>query len=149
MRQKVELPADSEKELDAMARVSSPALWSPESPNLYKLVTTVETNGIVIDQKETDFGVRTIAFDATNGFLLNGQRYQIQGTCNHQDHAGVGIGMPDDLQDYRVAKLKEMGCNAIRTSHNPPTPELLDACDRLDRCSLWMKTGAWTPIITK
>jgi beta-galactosidase len=131
LRQKVELPAGSEKDLDAMTRVSSPDLWSPESPNLYKLVTTVETNGIVVDRKETDFGIRTVAFDATNGFLLNGKRYQIQGTCNHQDHAGVGIGIPDDLQDYRVAKLKEMGCNAIRTSHNPPTPELLDACDRM------------------
>jgi len=131
MRQKIELPAGSEKQLDAMTRISSPDLWSPESPNLYKLVTTVETNGKVVDQKEMAFGIRTIAFDSTNGFFLNGQRYQIQGTCNHQDHAGVGVGIPDDLQDFRVTKLKEMGCNAIRTSHNPPTPELLDACDRL------------------
>jgi beta-galactosidase len=131
MRQKVVLPAGSEKELEVMTHVSSPDLWSPESPSLYKLVTTVETNGKVMDQKETTFGIRTVAFDSTNGFLLNGKRYQIQGTCNHQDHAGVGTAMPDDLQDYRVAKLKEMGCNAIRTSHNPPTPELLDACDRL------------------
>jgi beta-galactosidase len=131
VRQKVELPAGSEKELDAMTRVSSPALWSPESPSLYRLVTTVESGGKIVDQKETAFGIRTVAFEATNGFLLNGKRYQIQGTCNHQDHAGVGLAMPDDLQDFRVAKLKEMGCNAIRTSHNPPTPELLDACDRL------------------
>jgi beta-galactosidase len=108
-----------------------PALWSPETPNLYKLITTVESDGKVVDREETSFGIRTIAFDATNGFLLNGKRYQIQGTCNHQDHAGVGSAMPDALQYYRVKKLKEMGCNAIRTSHNAPTPELLDACDRL------------------
>ena len=108
-----------------------PQLWSPETPNLYKLITTVESDGKVVDREETFFGIRTIAFDATNGFLLNGKRYQIQGTCNHQDHAGVGTSMPDALQYYRVKKLKEMGCNAIRTSHNAPTPELLDACDRL------------------
>jgi len=108
-----------------------PLLWSPETPNLYKLITTVESDGKVVDREETSFGIRTIAFDATNGFLLNGKRYQIQGTCNHQDHAGVGSAMPDALQYFRVKKLKEMGCNAIRTSHNAPTPELLDACDRL------------------
>jgi beta-galactosidase len=108
-----------------------PQFWSPETPNLYKLITTVESDGKVVDREETSFGIRTVAFDATNGFLLNGKRYQIQGTCNHQDHAGVGSAMPDALQYFRVKKLKEMGCNAIRTSHNAPTPELLDACDRL------------------
>jgi len=113
-------------------------LWSPESPKLYKLITTVEimaggalmANG-VLDQTETTFGIRTFAFDATNGFLLNGQHYELHGTCNHQDMAGVGAALPDALQAFRVGKLKEFGCNAYRTSHNPPTPELLDACDRL------------------
>jgi beta-galactosidase len=108
-----------------------PALWSPESPKLYKLVVTVETGGNVVDRKETEFGIRTVAFDAKRGFLLNGWPYVIKGTCNHQDHAGVGSAMPDALQYFRVKKLKEMGSNAIRTSHNPPTPELLEACDRL------------------
>ena len=77
------------------------------------------------------FGIRTVGFDKDNGFLLNGKHYRIYGTCNHQDHAGVGAAIPDALQEFRVKKLKEFGCNAIRTSHNPPTPELLDACDRL------------------
>ncbi len=72
-----------------------------------------------------------MGFDATNGFLLNGKHYEIYGTCNHQDAAGVGAAIPDALQEFRVKQLKEFGCNAIRTSHNPPTPELLDACDRL------------------
>ena len=72
-----------------------------------------------------------MGFDPTNGFLLNGKHYELYGTCNHQDHAGVGAAIPDALQEFRVKKLKEFGCNAIRTSHNPPTPELLDACDRL------------------
>jgi len=111
--------------------VSSPELWSPENPKLYKLITTVEVGSNVVDRVETEFGIRTIAFDADKGFLLNGKPYTIKGTCNHQDHAGVGSAIPDALQYWRVAKLKEMGCNAIRTSHNEPTPELLDACDRL------------------
>ena len=71
------------------------------------------------------------AFDADKGFLLNGQPYVLKGTCNHQDHAGVGAALPDALQSFRIARLKELGCNAYRCSHNPPTPELLDACDRL------------------
>ena len=106
-------------------------LWSPESPKLYKLITTVEVDGKVVDQKTTEFGIRTFAFDPANGFLLNGKHYELYGTCNHQDMAGVGAALPDALQYFRVARLKEFGCNAIRTSHNPPTPELLDACDHL------------------
>jgi beta-galactosidase len=119
------------KEISATATVSAPILWSPESPKLYKLVTTVESGGKTVDQTETEFGIRTIAFDGTNGFLLNGKPYAIRGTCNHQDHAGVGVAVPDALWNFRVAKLKEMGCNAIRTSHNEPAEELLEACDRL------------------
>ncbi len=84
-----------------------------------------------MDEKETTFGIRTVAFDANKGFLLNGKPYELYGTCNHQDMAGVGAALPDRLQYFRIEKLKEMGCNAIRTSHNPPTPELLEACDHL------------------
>ena len=111
--------------------IASPILWSPENPKLYKLITTVLVSNTIVDQKETLFGIRTVGFDATNGFLLNGKHYELNGTCNHQDMAGVGAALPDALQSFRVAKLKEFGCNAIRTSHNPPTPELLDACDHL------------------
>ncbi len=112
----------------------TPELWSPENPKLYKFITTVidqDHGNKIVDQKETEFGIRTLAFDPTNGFLLNGKHYELYGTCNHQDMAGVGAALPDALQEFRVKKLKEFGCNAIRTSHNPPTPELLDACDRL------------------
>ncbi len=109
----------------------TPILWSPENPKLYKLVTTVEVGGKIVDRKETSFGIRTVGFDKDKGFLLNGQPYELKGTCNHQDMAGVGAALPDALQYFRVAKLKEFGCNAYRTSHNPPTPELLEACDHL------------------
>ncbi|MDR3401579.1 MAG: beta-galactosidase GalA, partial [Chthoniobacter sp.] len=125
------LEADSRRVADLDTKLASPVLWSPEDPKLYQLITTVQVNGKVVDQLTTEFGIRTVGFDATNGFLLNGRHYELQGTCNHQDMAGVGAALPDALQYFRVAKLKEFGCNAIRTSHNPPTPELLEACDRL------------------
>jgi beta-galactosidase len=112
-------------------KVSAPELWSPESPKLYRLVTTVLSEGKVVDRKETEFGIRTVAFDPNEGFLLNGRHYEIQGTCNHQDAAGVGVALPDALEYFRIAKLKEMGCNAYRTSHNAPNIEVLEACDRL------------------
>ncbi|MGA3179589.1 MAG: beta-galactosidase GalA [Verrucomicrobiota bacterium] len=113
------------------AQAAAPRLWSPETPRLYKLVTTVTCGGVTVDRTETEFGIRTLVFDADKGFLLNGQPYEIKGTCNHQDHAGVGAALPDALQYYRIARLKEMGGNAVRTAHNPPTAELLEACDRL------------------
>jgi beta-galactosidase len=126
-----ESKGESRRMVKLESKVSSPVLWSPESPKLYKLITTVSVEGKVVDGKETIFGIRTVAFDPNQGFLLNGRHYEIYGTCNHQDHAGVGAAIPDALQEFRVNRLKEFGCNAIRTSHNPPTPELLDACDRL------------------
>jgi beta-galactosidase len=111
--------------------VPKPRLWSLETPNLYRLVTTVERNGRTIDRTETSFGIRTIRFDREKGFFLNGKHVLLKGTCNHQDHAGVGTAIPDRLQEWRIKKLKEMGSNAYRCSHNPPAPEVLEACDRL------------------
>ncbi len=77
------------------------------------------------------FGYRTIRFDAKRGFFLNDEPVKLLGTCNHQDHAGVGVAVPDSIHEFRIRQLKEMGCNAYRCSHNPPARELLDACDRL------------------
>jgi beta-galactosidase len=111
--------------------LSDPVLWSLENPYLYKLITVIKSGGKTVDNYETPFGIRTIRFDANEGFFLNGKHVKIVGTNNHQDHAGVGTAIPDALQEYRIKVLKEMGSNAIRTSHNPPTPEFLDACDRL------------------
>jgi beta-galactosidase len=125
------LTRKSQSTVKLESKLSSPVLWSPESPRLYKLVTTVSMGGEVVDQMATFFGIRTVGFDKDKGFLLNGRHCEIYGTCNHQDHAGVGAAIPDALQEFRVKKLKEFGCNAIRTSHNPPTPELLNVCDRL------------------
>jgi beta-galactosidase len=111
--------------------VRNPLLWSVEQPNLYQLISTIEVQGVAVDTHETTFGIRTVQFDVDRGLVLNGQPVKIKGTCNHQDHAGVGAALPDRIQYYRIERLKEMGSNGYRTSHNPPTPELLGACDRL------------------
>ena len=111
--------------------VKNPLLWDIENPNLYRLETQIKQNGKIIDRYETPFGIRTMKFDAEKGFFLNGKSVKLKGTNNHQDHAGIGTALPDELQYYRIKKLKEMGSNAYRCSHHPPTPELLKACDEL------------------
>ncbi len=111
--------------------VNHPLVWSIETPHLYELRTTVLAGTTPADDYRTSFGIRTLGFDANQGFSLNGKRVELKGTCNHQDHAGLGVALPDRVQSYRIERLKAMGSNAYRTSHNPPTPELMDACDRL------------------
>ncbi len=123
--------ADGSAEFAATAKIANPSLWSIETPHLYMAIVTVVSGGKARDAERVTFGVRTVQFDADRGFFLNGQPLKIQGTCNHQDHAGVGAALPDRLQSFRVGVLQEMGCNAIRTSHNMPTPELVEACDRM------------------
>jgi len=125
------VPVDVEVTYSAAAQLSNPALWSVDSPNLYSAIVSVESDGKVRDAERVSFGVRTAVFDANKGFSLNGKSIKIQGTCNHQDHAGVGAAVPDALQWFRLGVLREMGCNAVRTSHNMPTPEWVDACDRM------------------
>ena len=101
--------------------VENPHLWSPDDPHLYTLELKGET---------FTYGIRTVVFDPNRGLLINGRRVPVNGVCCHQDHAGVGTAVPDGILDYRIRRLKAMGVNGYRTSHNPPSPELLDACDR-------------------
>ncbi len=115
----------------SITTIANAALWSPDSPNLYFAVVTVESEGKVRDAERISFGIRDIKWDADKGFFLNGKPVKIKGTCNHQDHAGVGAALPDRLQAFRMAVLKDMGGNAVRTSHNMPTPEWVEACDRM------------------
>ncbi len=110
----IKLEANSQKEISTnnsglLFTLDKYEVWTPENPKLYKLVTTVEVDGKVVDQKETLFGIRTVGFDKDKGFLLNGQPYELKGTCNHQDHAGVGAAIPDALQEFRVKQLKAFG----------------------------------------
>ena len=126
-----QISVDGAASFEATAQIHHPSLWSVDAPNLYTAIVTVKTGGKVRDAERITFGVRTARFDADHGFFLNGQPLKIQGTCNHQDHAGVGAAVPDRLQAFRIAVLQGMGCNGIRTSHNMPTPELVEACDRM------------------
>lgn len=119
------------KPVTTFLSVVKPKLWDLEAPNLYTLVTTVSNGGNEADRYETPFGIRSIRFDANEGFFLNDRPVKLQGTNNHQDHAGVGTALPDGLQYWRIKTLKKMGVNAYRCAHHPPTPELLDACDKL------------------
>ena len=108
-----------------------PSSGASTTPHLYVAVTTVEQDGKVIDTYETPFGIRTIEFTANDGFLLNGERLKINGVCDHHDLGALGTAINYRALQRQIEILKEMGCNAIRTSHNPPAPELLDLCDRM------------------
>lgn len=111
--------------------VSKPVLWDVDAPHLYKLVTEVVKDGSVVDCDTVVTGIRDARFDPDKGFLLNNRQLKLKGVNMHQDHAGVGAAIPDALQAYRLRELKKFGVNAYRSSHNPMTPEMLDACDSL------------------
>ncbi|MEK5034709.1 beta-galactosidase GalA [Paenibacillus sp. FSL R7-0302] len=111
--------------------LSSPLLWDVEAPHLYKLYSTLLVDGEERDTVTTSYGYRSIRICPDTGFYLNERPLKIKGTCNHQDHAGVGVALPDSLHEYRIQRLKEMGSNAYRCAHHNPAPELLEACDRL------------------
>ena len=108
-----------------------PKLWDIDSPNRYIAQTTVEVDGNVTDTYNTVFGIRTIEFTARNGFLLNGRRVEILGTCNHHDLGALGAAFNTSALRRQLTILKEMGCNSLRTSHNPPAPELLELADQM------------------
>jgi beta-galactosidase len=125
------IDADGSAKFTTTAKLTNPALWSVDAPYLYSAIVTMEAGGRARDAERVSFGVRTAVFDADKGFFLNGKPLKIQGTCNHHDHAGVGAALPDSLQVFRMGVLRAMGCNAVRTSHNAPTPEWVEACDRM------------------
>lgn len=113
------------------ATISNPRLWSPDKPNQYVAVTTVEHGGKTVDTYETRFGIRTLKFDPERGFFLNGERLRINGVCNHHDLGALGTAFNTRAAERQLEIMKEMGVNALRTSHNMPAPELLDLCDRM------------------
>lgn len=129
--QPVKIAAGTRTEINQSLELSKPILWSVESPRLYRLETHVQVADRSCDLYQTHFGVRSIRFDADKGFFLNNQSMKLKGVCNHQDHAGVGVAMLPTIDEWRLKQLKAMGCNAIRTAHNPPSPHLLDLCDRM------------------
>ena len=125
------------------ALVWKPKLWSPTTPDRYVAVTTLEQDGKVSEVVETPFGIRTIQFTATNGFLLNGARLAIKGVCLHHDFGALGTALNLRAMERQLELVREMGCNAIRTSHNPAAPEFLDLCDRLGFVVMEEAFDAW------
>lgn len=111
--------------------IANPKLWSPERPSLYKAITELIVDNQVTDVYQTTFGIRSIAFDNNKGFILNGKQVKIKGVCNHQDLGPLGSAVNYRALERQLILLKQMGCNAIRTSHNPPDPQLLDLCDKI------------------
>jgi beta-galactosidase len=126
-----QIPAGAEYRFVQSVVVMRPKLWGLSDPQLYSLVTTVHAAAHPIDQVTTAFGIRDARFDTDRGFLLNGERIKLNGVCLHHDGGAVGAAVPERIWQRRLALLKDMGCNAIRTSHNPPAPELLDLCDTM------------------
>jgi beta-galactosidase len=112
-------------------KLNKPTLWSTDSPILYKTISEIHESESVTDQVETEFGIRTISFDAINGFMLNGKTLKLRGGCVHHDNGILGSKAYDRAEERRVELLKSSGFNAIRSSHNPPSPAFLNACDRL------------------
>ncbi len=121
-------PGES-KEVEQTIKLSNPKRWSCEEPNMYTLTTTISSDDEVIDSRETSFGVRTIDW-RKDGFYLNGKRVQLNGVCEHHDLGALGAAFHSRGFERKIEKLKEMGCNSIRMTHNPPAPEALDLCDR-------------------
>lgn len=129
--QKVNIGIFKNQTIKQHLQLKNPEIWSLENPYLYRVVSVIKSGNQIIHQTKTRFGIKTVKFDAKEGFFLNGKHLKIKGTNNHQDHAGIGSALPDYMQYYRIKLLKEMGSNAYRASHNAPTPELLEACDSL------------------
>lgn len=125
------LNAGEDKIAESQASIINPKRWNIETPNRYVAQTNILVDGKIIDTYHTPFGVRTIEFTARNGFLLNGKRVEIKGTCNHHDLGALGAAFNLSALTRQLKMLKEMGCNSLRTSHNPPAPELLELADKM------------------
>lgn len=129
--QKIAVQANRNGKILTDLKVGNPKLWSIDSPNLYQLRTTLLQDGKTIDETITKTGLRSFTFDPDKGFALNGQWMKMKGVCIHHDAGVLGSAVPHDIWKKRLLKLKEIGCNAIRTSHNPQAPDLYDLCDEL------------------
>ncbi len=138
------LAAGGQLELEERVQVESPRLWSVKAPHLYALRSEVREGARSTDVTTTTFGIRTIAYDKDRGFLLNGRQVKMRGVNLHHDAGGLGAAVPERVWQRRLEALKAMGANAIRTSHNPPAPELLDLCDRMGFLVMAEAFDEWT-----
>ena len=140
----IRLPAGQQAETTQEITLDQPALWSPESPRLYRAITRVIKNGEVLDEVETPFGVRSLTWSVDKGLLLNGAPIKLAGGSVHHDNGPLGASAFDRAEVRRVELLKAAGYNAVRTAHNPPSPAFLDACDRLGLLVLDEPFDVWT-----
>ena len=138
-----ELAAGAHGEFKQEIPVVNPDLWSVEKPEMYVIRTTIRSGGREVDQYYTPFGIRSTAWDADRGFLLNGVPVKLNGVCLHADGGPVGVAVPEGVWVRRLRELRAMGCNAIRTSHNPPDPDFLDLCDRMGFCVMDEMYDEW------
>jgi beta-galactosidase len=136
-------PGDS-KDIETTLVVSSPHLWSTDSPSLYRVRTELLVDGTVVDSTETSFGIRHVEFDVNRGLVINGTQVKMRGVCLHHDGGAVGSAVPEAVLERRLRLLREMGCNAIRCSHNPEAPEFYDLCDRLGILVMDEAFDEWT-----
>ena len=127
----VSISASGKEEIEQTIKVASPMLWSIENPALYSLKSYLLEGKNEVDNYSSTFGIRNIEYDKDKGFLLNGKHVKMNGVCLHHDAGCLGAAVPEQAWVRRLQVLKEMGCNAIRTSHNPPAPEFLDLCDKM------------------
>lgn len=128
---KTNLASNRSKTVSESMKVTQPRLWSPNHPHLYKLETTLYDDNQIVDSETTQIGIRSIRFDSQKGFFLNDKRTVFKGVCIHHDAGALGAAVPKDVWKRRLTKFKELGANAIRMSHNPPAPDLLDLCDEM------------------
>lgn len=127
----ITISGESQEEFSQFINVINPSLWSVDNPAMYKLNSIIKAGNKILDQYETPFGIRSIEYDARKGFLLNGEQVKMNGVCLHHDAGCLGAAVPGQVWERRFKILKDMGCNAIRTSHNAMAPEFLDLCDRM------------------
>ena len=139
----VSLTSKTANEYSQQVTVSSPMLWSVEEPHLYTLHSVIRSGKKVIDDQTSTFGIRKLEYSAVNGFMLNGKRVKMNGVCLHHDGGLVGAAVPIKIWETRLKLLKDMGCNAIRTSHNPVAPEFLDLCDKMGFLVMDEAFDAW------
>ena len=128
---RISLPANTNGKVTLDMNVSKPLLWSVKTPNLYLLKTTLVQNGKTIDETTTTAGIRTFTFDPDKGFALNGEWMKMKGVCMHHDAGVLGSAVPREVWKRRLLNLKEIGCNAVRMSHNPQAPDAYEVCDEL------------------
>lgn len=124
-----DISSGTEYEFVQTVEIKKPDLWSPDNPCLYEVYSQVKEGNEILDDYKTPFGIRDFNFDANRGFFLSGRNMKFKGVCLHHDCGCLGAACPDRANERKIEILKDIGCNAIRTSHNPPTPELLDYCD--------------------